>query len=317
MADESRAMKDENGEKKPQLLMARKIYKGIPMFENEVEKIETMDTRPDDIWVCSFPRSGTTLTQEMTYLVQTLDFDTALSVQLDVRFPIIDVKDDRYPYYKDLRSSWDESIEHYQPQGIFIGLYPHFQFENKNACMAMPNTKGEDTIYIARNPKDIVTSFYRLMRWGNALQEMDATWDLFVDAFINGQGLYGHWPRHVLGFWEASRKNDNILFLKYEDVVQDLPAACRQIADFLDRKLTDDDVNRICQHCQVDRMRSNNNVNMSYYKTFKRVNEDQEGGFINQGRAGAWKDLLSPEIVARCDTLIAQLEGSGLEIRDH
>ena len=43
---------------------------------------------------------GTTLTQEMAYLVATGDFQTALDVHLDDRFPIIDVKDERFPYYR-------------------------------------------------------------------------------------------------------------------------------------------------------------------------------------------------------------------------
>ena len=36
----------------------------------------------------------------MTYLVATGDFQTALDVHLDDRFPIIEVKDDRFPYYR-------------------------------------------------------------------------------------------------------------------------------------------------------------------------------------------------------------------------
>lgn len=40
------------------------------------------------------------MTQEMVYLIETLDFGTACTVQLDERFPILEVKDDRYPYYK-------------------------------------------------------------------------------------------------------------------------------------------------------------------------------------------------------------------------
>jgi hypothetical protein len=34
------------------------------------------------------------------YLVMTLDFEKANSVQLDDRFPIIDVKNDKFPYYR-------------------------------------------------------------------------------------------------------------------------------------------------------------------------------------------------------------------------
>ena len=45
-------------EQKPRLFLKRKVYKGVTMMENEVEEIEKMETRDDDIWVCSFPRSG-------------------------------------------------------------------------------------------------------------------------------------------------------------------------------------------------------------------------------------------------------------------
>jgi hypothetical protein len=46
------------GNKKPKLPLIRKVYKGILMFENEIEEIEHMDTREDDIWVITYPRSG-------------------------------------------------------------------------------------------------------------------------------------------------------------------------------------------------------------------------------------------------------------------
>ena len=35
---------------------------------------------------------GTTLTQEMTYCIMTLDFDKAKTVDLDHRFPLIELK---------------------------------------------------------------------------------------------------------------------------------------------------------------------------------------------------------------------------------
>jgi hypothetical protein len=38
-----------------------RIYKGVVTFKNanhQVDEIEEMETRDDDIWVCTFPRSG-------------------------------------------------------------------------------------------------------------------------------------------------------------------------------------------------------------------------------------------------------------------
>ncbi|XP_053373512.1 sulfotransferase 4A1-like [Mercenaria mercenaria] len=193
---------------KPKIQMVRKRYKGILMMENEIEEIEKMDTKDDDIWVCSYPRSGTTLTQEMVYLVQTLDFKTANSVQLDQRFPIIDLKDDRYPYYKGIKG-----IEQMESPRMIKTHFHHFLLPEQ-----LQKGKGR-IIYIARNPKDVVTSFFRLMQWGNELVEGDKTFDLFVDGFIKGTELLCPWTRHVLGYWEK-RNDSNVLFLKYEEEVR-------------------------------------------------------------------------------------------------
>ena len=51
--------------------------------------------------LCSYV--GTTLTQEMTYLIATGDYERATTVQLDARFPLIEHLDDRYPYYGGLK----------------------------------------------------------------------------------------------------------------------------------------------------------------------------------------------------------------------
>ena len=45
-------------------------YKGVVLIENgHYEEIETMETRQDDIWVCSFPRSGERFICLLKYIV--------------------------------------------------------------------------------------------------------------------------------------------------------------------------------------------------------------------------------------------------------
>lgn len=290
----------ENTSGKPRLQLNMQRYKGILFTSQEIEKIQIMEIRDDDVWVCSYPRSGTTLMQEMVYLIQTLDFDKAKSVQLDDRFPIVEVNDDRFPYYRGV--GYIDKMT--SPRMIKTHLH-HFLLPEQ-----LQKGKGR-MIYMARNAKDIVTSLYRLMQWQDELRENDNTWDLFFQTFIDGTAVCCPWPDHVLGYW--NRRNDpQVLFVKYEDVVKDLPAAVRQVAHFLARQLTDGDVFRICEHCSVSSMRNNDKVNMSYWKEVKHVNDNAEGGFINQGMAGAWKDFLSPDEAKRLDELIKQVEAEGL-----
>lgn len=59
------------------------IHEGIGFYN--------FKAKPDDTWVLSFPRSGTTLTQEMTWLLSNnLDFDAAGKKLLDERFPFLE-----------------------------------------------------------------------------------------------------------------------------------------------------------------------------------------------------------------------------------
>ncbi|XP_060569469.1 sulfotransferase 4A1-like [Ruditapes philippinarum] len=176
--DESVEHKNDADEK-PDFQFERMVHKGEAMFKCEIDDIKRMETREDDIWVCSFSRSGTTMTQEMTYLVQTLDFKTARTVYLDDRFPLLELKDDRFPFYRGVK--YADQMK--SPRMIKSHLH-HFLLP-----IQLQEGKGR-IIYIARNPKDIATSFFRLMKWLGGLKDDENTFENFVDAFVNGTGKF-------------------------------------------------------------------------------------------------------------------------------
>lgn len=54
-------------------------------------KIYNFEARPDDVFICTFPRSGTTWTQEMIWLISNnLDYEEALKVTQFERFPFLE-----------------------------------------------------------------------------------------------------------------------------------------------------------------------------------------------------------------------------------
>uniref|UniRef100_A0A3Q3AIG0 Sulfotransferase n=1 Tax=Kryptolebias marmoratus TaxID=37003 RepID=A0A3Q3AIG0_KRYMA len=71
-------------------------------------------------------------------------------------------------------------------------------------------------IYMARNPKDLVVSYYQFHR---SLRTMSyrGTFQEFCRRFMNDKLAYGSWFEHVQEFWEH-RDDLNVLFLKYEDM---------------------------------------------------------------------------------------------------
>ncbi|XP_053378997.1 sulfotransferase 4A1-like [Mercenaria mercenaria] len=283
-----------------------KVYKGVVMYDkanDEIGEIEQMDTREDDIWVCTFPRSGTTLTQEMVYLIQTLDFETANKVHLDVRFPQVEVHDEHWPDFKGLK----EVEQRKSPRMIKSHLHHSLLPEQ------LRNGKGR-IIYVCRNPKDVIISYFRWQKWVGLLVERNDTLEKCLDGIVNGTEYACPWPRHLLEYWE--RRNDkNVLFLRYEDIVADKPAAIRRIADFLGKPLSDENVAQITKHCHVDNMRNNPMVNLKYWEDYKLVNTNIERAHINKGKPGIWHDVLTEEQSKKIDKLIQELDGSGLEVK--
>ena len=60
-------------------------------FLNSADKIYNFQARSDDVWVVTFPRSGTTWTQEMVWLIcNDLDYKTAKTITLNERFPFFE-----------------------------------------------------------------------------------------------------------------------------------------------------------------------------------------------------------------------------------
>lgn len=60
-------------------------------FKPMAVRIKEMEVYDDDIWVMSFPKCGTTWTQEAVWLLNNdLDYETAKKVNLVHRFPFLE-----------------------------------------------------------------------------------------------------------------------------------------------------------------------------------------------------------------------------------
>lgn len=60
-------------------------------YTDFAETIYNFEARSDDVFITTFPRSGTTWTQEMIWLIcNDLDYETALKIPLNSRFPYME-----------------------------------------------------------------------------------------------------------------------------------------------------------------------------------------------------------------------------------
>ncbi|XP_055708856.1 luciferin sulfotransferase-like [Phlebotomus papatasi] len=61
-------------------------------YRTSAQVIENFQVRPDDVWVVTFPKCGTTWTQEMVWQIcNDLDYEKGNSTELHERFPFFDL----------------------------------------------------------------------------------------------------------------------------------------------------------------------------------------------------------------------------------
>jgi len=163
-------------------------------------------------------------------------------------------------------------------------------------------------VYTARNPKDLCVSYYHYCK---LLHGINGDFEQFVELFLGGHTPMGSYWQHVLPFWKRSY-DDNVLFIKYEDMINDLPAVVRRCAQFLNvsKLLNETSMKHICNHLQFDSMRSNEAINL------QKILPQRDSKFIRKGKIGDWKNHMTDEMSARFDAWSEEnLRGSGLTLR--
>ena len=280
-------------------------YKGLVYVREsvlELDGIAKMGIRDDDIWVCSFPRSGTTMTQELVYLIQTLDFEKANSLLLDARFPMIDLLLDGVPYYGGLKM-----IENL-PSPRFVKTHlQHFLLPEQ-----LRSGKGK-IIYTARNLPDTLWSLYNFTE---LITMRKSPFGKYFKRFMDGREPWTPWGRHVREFWDQ-RNDENVLFLKFEDTVEDMAGTVRRIAEFLGRELSEENVKKICDHCSIENMKKNEMTNGDYFVDVADFEmAPDHGGLINSGKGGGWRDHVTDEMHALMKGEMEKyFSGSGLTFK--
>lgn len=113
-------------------------------------------------------------------------------------------------------------------------------------------------IYITRNPRDVCVSFYN--HW-KIFEGFTGSFETFADAFVNDVVGYNcPFFQNVLEFWKV-RHEPNVLFVTYEEMKADLRSVISKLADFLGKKLSSSDIDRLEDHVSFNKMSKNKAVN--------------------------------------------------------
>lgn len=271
------------------------------MFPNQERKedIKNFSIRSDDLFVASFPKSGTTWTQEIVLSIfesTGRHGDIRQGRNLDDIFPFLEFD--------------DYTLEQLTARPSPRLLKTHMPFH------LLPRGLQEGAgkiIYVGRNPKDTSVSmfhFFKLLAGMNYKGDYNQFFKRFMDGTVND----GPWLKHMESYWQKT-DNKRVLFLMYEDLHMKSNESVQKIAKFLDVKLTDKQVNEIVENSRFDKMKQNDKVNYSWYPDKGIAEKGKE--FMRKGKIGDWKNCLTPEMSSEMEEKFYKpLAAQGLNMVD-
>ncbi|XP_073504849.1 sulfotransferase 1C2-like isoform X2 [Phyllobates terribilis] len=168
-------------------------------------------------------------------------------------------------------------------------------------------------IYVARNPKDCMVSYYYFYKMDQTLADPDP-WDNFFSMFLDGDVTWGSWFDHVLGWWKAKDKH-KVLYVFYEDMIEDSRREIQKVMRFLGKDFSEDIIQKILLQTSFKSLKDNPMVNFSALP--ETVLDQSVSSFMRKGTVGDWKNhFLESQNIVFDEEYEKKMAGSGLVFRN-
>ncbi|KAF2357214.1 Sulfotransferase domain [Trinorchestia longiramus] len=287
------------------------------------EDIYNFKFRPDDVLVMTYPKCGTTWTQEIIWNMRNnpnLDHPNpheplfARSPFLDLDFLMYEVMQ-KVPFDTFIAEGMLASFKARCPtlhpkKGLSIQV-AESQTEPRTlkTHLAFSSFKPGliDTckvVFVMRHPKDAVLSYQHHSRLIKS-HGFVSTQDVFVKYFVEDllmSGSYGNIVNEAM----KVKSHPNMHLMYYEDMKADIGAELRRLNDFLGTKLTAKQLKNVEEQTSFNNMQKNDPLTT---QSANMINEDvakKDGGFIRNGLTGVWKGKMTQQQEEMMDKYIAQ-----------
>mmetsp|Transcript_21361 Transcript_21361/g.30972 ORF Transcript_21361/g.30972 Transcript_21361/m.30972 type:complete len:298 (-) Transcript_21361:80-973(-) len=274
----------------------RGIYQN-PMFKEEDfnDLIANFETRDDDVFICTYVKAGTTWTQQIITLL--LNGGEQGSKSYGEQCPWLEAMTNDFLGEREAPGHTLESIKSVEG--------PRFFKTHANFADLPRGTAGVKVIYVARNPKDTCVSLFHHAKNKPEFGYKDS-FDTFMKLFLAGACENSSWFNHVREWKdEADKPDSKILFLMYEDMVDDPKSAIVKIADFIGVEATEEVINKTVENSSMKSMKANTQAN-----ALAAFNHLRKGGY------GGWKDTFTVAQNEIFDQVFAEkMEGSGITVK--
>ncbi|KAJ4842413.1 hypothetical protein Tsubulata_039880 [Turnera subulata] len=264
-----------------------------------------------DVIVASMPKSGTTWLKALTFSVVNRNLYSPKESPLLTSLPHDLVRFFETDLYLEDKNP---NLDNFPAPRIF-GTHTHYP--------SLPQSIKDSRckiVYICRNPLDqAVSDFLFSLKYINR-KNLDpvSSIDEGFENLCRGVQMFGPIWDSVLGYWKASlERPEKVMFLKYEDLKEDVIFNLKRLAEFLGIPFTQEEekqgvIEEIERLCSFENLKSLE-VNNTGVRTHSGA---PHSAFFRKGEVGDWANHLTPAMAERFRIVMeAKLAGSGLSFK--
>jgi len=268
--------------------------------------------KDSDVIVASFPKSGTTWLKALTFAILNRQrFSSShnhplLTSNSHELVPFLD-----FIFHDDNIQDKLSDLSNMTEPRVFG---THVPFPSLSKSIKESNCK---IVYICRNPFDIFVSLWIFTNKINPHAMHELKIEETLENYCKGIVGFGPTWEHMLGYWKESIANPNrVLFLKYEELKEDVNFYVKRVAEFLDCPFTEEEerngvIENIINLCSFEKMK---NLEVNKSGTFDRNFEKKH--LFRKGEVGDWVNYFSPAMIEKLSkTMEEKLGGSGLSFK--
>ncbi|OMO70357.1 hypothetical protein COLO4_28642 [Corchorus olitorius] len=277
-------------------------FKGFISFQKYFQALDT------DIILVSMPKSGTTWLKALIFSIAnrhkfSLQDNPLLNLGPHSLVPFLESD----LYLKTPNPNFENCPNH-----------PRILSTHTPYASLPPSIKDDHSkckiVYVCRNPMDVFISYWHYLGKLRTENMEPMSMDEGFEMFCQGIHGFGPFSDHVLGYWKANEENPNkILFLKYEDLKEDITFHVKELAKFLGFPFSKEEEDRgvveeIARLCSFDSLKD-----LEVNKSGKSPLGYPNSVFFRNGEVGNWRNFLKPSMVEHWEKLLQEkFDKSGL-----
>lgn len=246
---------------------------------------EVFRCQSDDVFVVTFPRCGTTW---MVQIVTCILFGPAADYDLHAVFVEGSLAQDSSSIWTLERMARPRIMKMHVPADVHPGLVRKSETELQ---------EHGKVVYVVRAPKDALVSL-RHHHTNNAAIAFAGDWEEWVTQWLAGdrsREYGGTYFEHVKRWWKLSRLHpERIKIVYFEDMKADLVGVITDVAAFLGRHPSANEVAQMAERCAFDTMKTKHRVEDSIRERVNPVH-------FRKGEVDAWREVLTEEQASRVD----------------